>query len=432
MVGVPKTSTKKTDSGLGRANEPTLLILTSLAAGTKHGYALTKDIAEFAGVELGPGTLYGAITRLEQRGLIEPTEGDERRRPYRITADGRAALTAAVRDMRTLADEGALRLGLGVLVGRVGWRRAPMSGTPRSSSDRLLRWFPAPWRARYGDELAALMEDSFGGGPIPWRTRVSTARAGLVQRVRASGLGGDAERPADRARSGSLLVLCAWAFVVVGGAMYAKFNENWAGSTPKADRWVPQLGFVAVEAAAAAGLLVVMVAGLIVLPALIRAVVAGGWTLIRRQVLLVAGLGGATIVVGVPLVIWAHHLSEHQRNGGLGIYTALFLVVCGLAAATIAALTAAAVSLTNRLELTTSALTWLSRLALAMVGAIVVVVAGIAAWWVSLALQVPAVLGGRAPFDLVGVGVLVTAGLALAAVGGRRVLRALPRRQGGR
>jgi DNA-binding PadR family transcriptional regulator len=110
-------SARKADTGLGRANEPSVLILTSLAAGTKHGYALTKDIAEFAGVELGPGTLYGAITRLEQRGLIEPAEGDARRRPYRITSQGRAALAEAVRDMRAIADAGALRLGLSVLVG---------------------------------------------------------------------------------------------------------------------------------------------------------------------------------------------------------------------------------------------------------------------------------------------------------------------------
>jgi DNA-binding PadR family transcriptional regulator len=107
---MPRTTT--TSKGLGRANEPSVLILTSLASGAKHGYALTKDIAEFAGVELGPGTVYGAITRLEQRGFIAPTEGDERRRPYRITASGRAALAEAVTDMRSIADEGALRLGL--------------------------------------------------------------------------------------------------------------------------------------------------------------------------------------------------------------------------------------------------------------------------------------------------------------------------------
>ena len=103
------------ESPLGRHNEPSILILTSLAAGTKHGYALIKDIEEFAGVRLGPGTLYGAISRLEDRGLIAPTPGDERRRPYRITPSGRVALAAAVRDMRALADEGAVRLGLSLL-----------------------------------------------------------------------------------------------------------------------------------------------------------------------------------------------------------------------------------------------------------------------------------------------------------------------------
>ena len=108
-------SGSRSAGGLGRPNEPGVLILTSLASGTKHGYALAKDIEAFAGVVLGPGTLYGAITRLEERGLIEPTAGDPRRRPYRITATGRTALAAAIRDMRTIADEGAARLGLSVL-----------------------------------------------------------------------------------------------------------------------------------------------------------------------------------------------------------------------------------------------------------------------------------------------------------------------------
>ena len=99
---------------LGRSNEPPVLILTSLAAGPKHGYALTKDIEEFAGVSLGPGTLYGAIARLEERGFIapEPVGTDARRRPYRITGEGRLALESAVREMRSLADVGANRLGI--------------------------------------------------------------------------------------------------------------------------------------------------------------------------------------------------------------------------------------------------------------------------------------------------------------------------------
>jgi DNA-binding PadR family transcriptional regulator len=88
------------------------LILTSLAAGSKHGHALAKDIEDFAGVALGPGALYGAITRLEERGLIEPLESNDRRRPYRITATGSAALADAVKDMRKIAQVGASRLGL--------------------------------------------------------------------------------------------------------------------------------------------------------------------------------------------------------------------------------------------------------------------------------------------------------------------------------
>jgi DNA-binding PadR family transcriptional regulator len=102
----------KAAMGLDRANEPGVLILTSLASGPKHGYALSKDIETFAGVTLGPGTLYGAIGRLEQRGLIEPTGDDERRRPYRITDAGRRALGSTVLQMRAIADEGAARLGL--------------------------------------------------------------------------------------------------------------------------------------------------------------------------------------------------------------------------------------------------------------------------------------------------------------------------------
>ena len=102
--------TRAAGSGLRRPNDPPLLILTSLADGPKHGHALSKDIEEFAGVRLGPGALYGAISRLEERGLIEPLGAEDRRRPYRITSTGAAALADAVADMRRIADVGAARL----------------------------------------------------------------------------------------------------------------------------------------------------------------------------------------------------------------------------------------------------------------------------------------------------------------------------------
>ena len=88
---------------LGRWAEPGLLVLASLAEGDKHGYAITQDIAAQVGVVLGPGTLYGAIARLEERGFIEGLPAEGRRRPYRITDAGAGALTAQAKRMRDLA-----------------------------------------------------------------------------------------------------------------------------------------------------------------------------------------------------------------------------------------------------------------------------------------------------------------------------------------
>jgi DNA-binding PadR family transcriptional regulator len=106
------TDTEHDLVGALRPNEPPLLILTSLAAGEKHGYALLQDIEAFAGVRLGPGTLYGAISRLEQRGLIEAVGAEGRRRPYRLSASGATALEAALDGLRSIVREGRSRLAL--------------------------------------------------------------------------------------------------------------------------------------------------------------------------------------------------------------------------------------------------------------------------------------------------------------------------------
>jgi DNA-binding PadR family transcriptional regulator len=99
-----------TDDDLGRFAEPSLLILTSLAGGPRHGYALIGDVEEFAGVTLGPGTLYGALARLEKRGLIRALEATDRRRPYELTLAGATALGRQLASMRAVADVGLRRL----------------------------------------------------------------------------------------------------------------------------------------------------------------------------------------------------------------------------------------------------------------------------------------------------------------------------------
>lgn len=94
----------------GRFSEPALLILISLAEGPKHGYAMTDDIEQVSGVRFGPGTLYGAITRLESRGLIERLESDDRRNPYKLTALGEKALRARLASLQAVARVGQRRL----------------------------------------------------------------------------------------------------------------------------------------------------------------------------------------------------------------------------------------------------------------------------------------------------------------------------------
>jgi len=91
-------------------SDPTLLVLASLADGDKHGYAIMTDIEEFASLRLGPGTLYGAITRLEERGLIRAATPTERRQPYKITAEGRRYLQEELSSLEQVVRTGLRRL----------------------------------------------------------------------------------------------------------------------------------------------------------------------------------------------------------------------------------------------------------------------------------------------------------------------------------
>jgi DNA-binding PadR family transcriptional regulator len=96
--------------GLHRFSDPSLLILASLAGSAKHGYAMMEDIEHFAGLRLGPGTLYGALARLEAAGLIEPLPSEERRRPYRLTSAGIMSLQDQLSQLERFASMGLQRL----------------------------------------------------------------------------------------------------------------------------------------------------------------------------------------------------------------------------------------------------------------------------------------------------------------------------------
>ena len=91
-------------------SDPILLILSSLADSDKHGYAMMEDIEAFAGIRLGPGTLYGAITRMEAQGWIAPVKSADRRQPYRLTAKGRKHLNEQLSELDRITRTARLRL----------------------------------------------------------------------------------------------------------------------------------------------------------------------------------------------------------------------------------------------------------------------------------------------------------------------------------
>lgn len=104
------TEHKGNGGDLSRLGEPGALVLLSLSDGPKHGYSIMVDVEEQTGVRLGPGTLYGALTRLVERGLIAALPGQDRRRPYEITTAGRAALAAHLATLTRIARVGTARL----------------------------------------------------------------------------------------------------------------------------------------------------------------------------------------------------------------------------------------------------------------------------------------------------------------------------------
>lgn len=97
-------------NGLARFGEPGVLVLLSLSGGAKHGYSIIADVLEQTGVRLGPGTLYGALTKMVDLGLIAPLPADDRRRPYELTVSGRSALNSQLDTWSRVVSTGRTRL----------------------------------------------------------------------------------------------------------------------------------------------------------------------------------------------------------------------------------------------------------------------------------------------------------------------------------
>lgn len=95
---------------VGGSNDAALLLLISLASGPKHGHAMLLDVHRFAGIRLGPGTLYGALSRLEAAGEVEAMAPEGRRRPYRLTDSGRGSLERKLGSLERAVNAGRQRI----------------------------------------------------------------------------------------------------------------------------------------------------------------------------------------------------------------------------------------------------------------------------------------------------------------------------------
>ena len=260
----------------------------------------------------------------------------------------------------------------------------------------LLRCYPWEWRERYGDEFAALMEDSLHGAPPTLRFRLSIVWAGLRERGHHSGLLGDGSAPGDRVRVGSLLVLCAWVVFVVAGASFSKLSEQFDSAVPVASRSVPWGAFTTIQMVAVVAAILVGVGALAAVPACLRFLRDGGWRVVSGHVRRATAVTAVTAVASIGLVKWANTLSYAQRNGGSSLYGLAFVVWAVLVATTLAGWTVVAVVVGQRMVLARSLLAFEAGLATAVTAAMVTIATATAIWWAAMAIDAPWFLHGTA------------------------------------
>ena len=307
----------------------------------------------------------------------------------------------------------------------------------RDGFERLLLWYPPQWRARYGGELTALLEDTYvTANDVPRRQRLELARSGLAERARAAALVGRSQDPDVRLRGGSVLVLCGWAFYIVAVVMFVKVADRWSTQSSHVGHWVATGGFDVVAVASVVGCVVVLLAALLVLPSFVRFLQARAWREVRRPIgVAIVSVITSAVLLGV-LVARAHGMSAHGRNGGDPFYGALFVFVGLMCFAAVGCATAAAVSVARKVELSRRVLRTLGAVAIGLVGMMGLALLSLVTWWASEAVHSPGFLaqgiGNGVPFNssvapptLLASGLLMTVGLALGLAGLIRVVGSL-------
>ena len=302
----------------------------------------------------------------------------------------------------------------------------------RDRFEHMIRWYPASWRARYGEELTILLHDAHGTSTVPVGVRLSLARRGSIERARAFGLIGNSLDGPNLTRAGSLLVLWGWALFMVAGAMVAKFGEHWESAVPAAHRSLPRVAFGVVQVAGGLGGLIVLIAAAISLPGFHELLRARKWHEIRRPMIRSMVAGVTAIIATVAIVIWSRHLSPHQRNVGSFFHGLVFVLWSLSIVIALVMATAAATAVAHHTSMSRRVLRLFGSMATALTVLMLGVAVGTIIWWAVMADYAPRFLGSGLlatsnvlPPPLIAAVFLMFAGLTLASVGTIRIAQSV-------
>jgi hypothetical protein len=259
----------------------------------------------------------------------------------------------------------------------------------------LLALYPAAWRRRYGDELDGLIADMHADGRVTgWRVRADVVRAAARERLR----GGQRGEPSGRIRSGTSLVLWAWAVFVLAGAIVAKTSEHWQRALAAHPASTAKVAFAALTGLAVTAAVLVAAGIALTLPAAMRFLREDGWSRIRSRTLIAAALTIAAVAATVALVAWAHRLTVLDRNGHDHLYAGAFLCWAALVAAAVLAWTAVATAAARGVRCGRAVLRAQALLAPGVAILMAVMTVATTAWWALVGHVSPAALtGGSGP-----------------------------------
>jgi hypothetical protein len=303
-------------------------------------------------------------------------------------------------------------------------------GRPHASVDRTaasgvgdprLRWYARSWRSRYGEELAALLDDEFGER-LPVSVRASLISGGIRQRSRSAGLTGDAVSATDGVTAGGLLVLVAWTAFVLAGASLAKFAEHFDQALPHvaAAHRVPDAAFVVLQSTAGLAAALVVTGGLVAAPTVLRTLWRDGWHRVRRPIVRASCWTGGALLATVVVAVLAHRVPAVADDGGCTWRGVLFFAWAALLGATALSWTTVVVTAARSVTVPRRLLAIEGAVAVAVAVAMAVMLGATIVWWGAMERVAPAFLRaspGGAPGTSWDLWLVATVAVMVVAVG---------------